>query len=117
MKTELTFSDRIFTLGKRLFPGVPAFGMALGLLAGLLSSGFSDEPDKKKSATSDAKEETTAFDAQSLEFFQKQVKPILQAKCFSCHGGKKNIKGGLREGNRQGRDPGAPVVEEPRGRA
>ncbi|MCH7990591.1 MAG: PSD1 domain-containing protein, partial [Planctomycetes bacterium] len=84
--------------------------------AGLLSSGFSDEPDKKKSAAGDAIEETTAFDKQSLEFFQKQVKPILQANCFSCHGGKKNVKGGLRltsrEGILKGGDSGPAVSEK-----
>ena len=102
MKIELSFSDRIFTVAKQLFPGILASGMTLGLLAGLLSSGFSDEPDKKKSASGDAKEETTAFDKQSIEFFQKQVKPILQANCFSCHGAKKNVKGGLRLTSRKG---------------
>lgn len=102
MKTELSSSDRTSTLGYRLFPGVLIGGIALGLLAGLLSSGFSDEPEKQKSASSDVKKETTTFDTQSLEFFQKQVKPILQANCFNCHGGKKSIKGGLRLTSRAG---------------
>ncbi|MCI0379748.1 MAG: PSD1 and planctomycete cytochrome C domain-containing protein [Gemmataceae bacterium] len=34
-------------------------------------------------------------DAAGAKFFDKEVKPILQAHCFSCHGGEKKLKGGL----------------------
>jgi len=38
----------------------------------------------------------SAFDASSLEFFEKEVRPILVARCFECHSnGKGSIKGGL----------------------
>ncbi len=51
--------------------------------------------------------------ADAAKFFQTQVQPLLQAHCFSCHGGEKKIKGGLtlttREGLLKGGDSG-PVV-------
>ena len=37
-----------------------------------------------------------------VDFFEKRVRPILEAECFRCHGGKKKIKGGLRLTRRQG---------------
>jgi hypothetical protein len=101
MNIEFTIPRRMFSLFQRVFPGILAGGTALGLLAEFLSLGFSDEPATTTSAAG-AKEETTTFDKQSLDFFQKQIKPILQAKCFRCHGGKKNIKGGLRLTSRAG---------------
>ncbi|WP_254507263.1 PSD1 and planctomycete cytochrome C domain-containing protein [Anatilimnocola floriformis] len=42
------------------------------------------------------------FDAASLEFFEKQVRPILAARCYECHDSKqKEPKGGLRVDSRQ----------------
>src|SRR4051794_20422451 len=41
-------------------------------------------------------------DAQKVEYFEKEVKPLLEAKCFKCHGGEAKIKGGLRLTSRAG---------------
>ena len=34
-------------------------------------------------------------DAEKVEFFDSQVKPILQQNCFQCHGGEDAVEGGL----------------------
>lgn len=40
-----------------------------------------------------------AFDEASLEFFEKEVRPILTARCLECHAaGKGTRNGGLRRG-------------------
>lgn len=37
------------------------------------------------------------FDAAAVEFFQKKVRPLLQARCFACHSkDSKRLEGGLR---------------------
>jgi hypothetical protein len=36
-----------------------------------------------------------SVDPQAIEFFEKQVRPVLAERCFSCHGARKH-KGGLR---------------------
>lgn len=50
---------------------------------------------------------------EQAKFFETQVRPVLQAHCFSCHGGEKKIKGGLRLTSRelllQGGDSGPAV--------
>ena len=58
-----------------------------------------------------------AFDEASIEFFEKEVRPILTARCLECHGGgdgKKAPKGGLRMDARseliKGGDTGAAIV-------
>ena len=44
-----------------------------------------------------------AFSAESIEFFEKKVRPLLSARCFECHrDGEKKIQGGLRLDSRQG---------------
>ena len=55
------------------------------------------------------------FDEKSLEFFEKEVRPILVAKCFECHSnGKGSLKGGLaldsREALLKGGDTGPGVT-------
>ena len=35
-------------------------------------------------------------DAEKVEFFNSQVKPILQQNCFQCHGSSAEVEGGLR---------------------
>jgi len=54
----------------------------------------------------------------SADLFEKEVLPILQAHCFSCHGAEKKVKGGLdmssREALLKGSDNGAVVsLEKP----
>src|SRR5439155_9172072 len=47
-------------------------------------------------------------------FFEKEVRPLLQANCLSCHGAEAKIKGGLRLTSRadvlKGGDSGAVVA-------
>ncbi len=57
------------------------------------------------------------FDETSIEFFEKEVRPILTARCIECHGGgdgKKAPKGGLRMDARaellKGGDTGAAII-------
>ena len=54
----------------------------------------------------------------AADFFEKEVQPILQAHCFSCHGAEKKVKGGLNMSSREallkGSDNGAVVsLEKP----
>ena len=58
------------------------------------------------------------FDDASIEFFEKQVRPILVARCFECHSDKGTPKGGLRLDSREavmkGGDTGLAVkLEKP----
>jgi cytochrome c553 len=53
--------------------------------------------------------------AESIEYFEKKIRPVLVEKCYECHSADaENIKGGLvldtREAIRLGGDSGAPVV-------
>ena len=56
---------------------------------------------------------TAAIPAAELDFFEKQVRPILVARCYECHGEDKQ-KGGLRldhrDGTQRGGDTGPAVV-------
>ena len=54
-------------------------------------------------------------DAAQLEFFEKNIRPVLAAKCYKCHSAEADkVKGGLlldtRDGIRQGGDSGHAVV-------
>ena len=40
-------------------------------------------------------------DAEKVEFFNSQVKPILEQNCFQCHGGSDEVEGGLQLTNRE----------------
>jgi cytochrome c553 len=42
------------------------------------------------------------FDAASLEFFEKKIRPLLASNCFTCHSANTNSKGGLRVDDRNG---------------
>ena len=59
------------------------------------------------------------FTAEQVAFFEKEVRPILQANCLKCHGGEK-VRGGLRldqpRRRPQGRRPGPAVVARQAGR-
>ena len=56
------------------------------------------------------------FDDASLEFFEKQVRPILIARCYECHADKGTPRGGLRLDSRdaliKGGDTGPAVTFE-----
>jgi hypothetical protein len=67
-------------------------------------------------ARSDAqKPAAPKFSAAEVQFYQKQVLPILEASCFRCHKGKK-VRGGLRLDSRSaimaGGDSG-PAIKQP----
>jgi hypothetical protein len=54
-------------------------------------------------------------DKTQLEFFEKNIRPVLSSKCYKCHSAEsKDVKGGLlldtREGSRDGGDSGHAVV-------
>jgi len=75
----------------------------LGLLLGAVCSADQPVPAEQ------------TFDAAALEFFEKEVRPILSARCLECHGGgNKAPKGGLRLDARsellKGGDTGAAIV-------
>src|ERR1700733_14508624 len=42
------------------------------------------------------------FDAESVEFFEKKVRPLLVNNCNICHSAETNSKGGLRVDDRNG---------------
>jgi len=58
-------------------------------------------------------EDAPSFPAEDLEFFEKQVRPLLVNRCAECHSGEK-VKGGLRLNSRAalitGGDSGAAIV-------
>ncbi|MEX0586177.1 MAG: DUF1549 domain-containing protein, partial [Pirellulales bacterium] len=61
------------------------------LLAALSAPGWSDE------GAPQADEQAPKFDAASIEFFEKSVRPLLVARCYECHGADvAEPKGGLR---------------------
>jgi hypothetical protein len=59
-------------------------------------------------------EEAPRQRAAALEFFEKEVRPLLAANCYTCHSANTNAKGGLRTDDRngllQGGDGGPAVV-------
>jgi hypothetical protein len=62
-----------------------------------------------------AAQEPPTFEVASVEFFQTKVKPLLEARCFECHGpDAKEPKGGLSLASRasilRGGDSGAAIV-------
>jgi hypothetical protein len=42
------------------------------------------------------------FDAASVEFFEKKIRPLLVENCYTCHSANTNSKGGLRVDDRNG---------------
>jgi Planctomycete cytochrome C len=42
------------------------------------------------------------FDAESVEYFEKKVRPLLVNNCNNCHSATTNSKGGLRVDDRNG---------------
>ena len=56
-------------------------------LAGLVSLPGPLPAEEKKAAE---------FTAEQVGFFEKEIKPLLEERCFKCHGDKKKVKGSLR---------------------
>jgi hypothetical protein len=56
---------------------------------------------RARGASGEAVPARTAFTADQVTFFEKQVQPILAARCFKCHGDGPKIKGGLRLTSRE----------------
>src|SRR5579872_5904420 len=69
-------------------------GLAAALLPFVLSRIRAEDRDSK--ADSKPAAEAPQFAAGQIEFFEKQVHPILKACCLKCHGGEEKIRGGLR---------------------
>ncbi|MFN0053171.1 MAG: DUF1553 domain-containing protein [Planctomycetales bacterium] len=66
--------------------------LALVLLGlGMVSRTTEGQNAPAKSGDSDQK-----FTDDQVQFFEKQVRPILQARCWKCHGGEEKLRGGLR---------------------
>jgi hypothetical protein len=87
------------------------------LLACLLSilaisqPGLADEQSEPEAESADV----VVFREADLEFFEKQVRPILARRCYECHSGRaKELKGGLRLDSRDailvGGDTGPAIV-------
>jgi cytochrome c553 len=49
-----------------------------------------------------AKNDVNANDAAAVEFFEKRVRPLLVANCYTCHSADTNSRGGLRVDDRNG---------------
>ena len=87
-------------------PNVRRLSLMFALSIGALFLSLSDRVDSQ---------ESPIFDAASIEFFQAKVKPLLEARCFECHGPDvKKLKGGLSLASRadalRGGDSGAAIV-------
>jgi hypothetical protein len=89
---------------------VRAICLAMAISAATASPNV-DAADEKSTTDRGA----PGFDVAAVEFFQKKVKPLLQARCFECHAkDSKRLEGGLRLDARplvlKGGDSGASVV-------
>jgi len=60
-----------------------------GLLAGAISPAAENE-----AAKAEAPAQAPKFSAADLEFFEKQVRPLLVARCYECHGPESKKPGG-----------------------
>jgi hypothetical protein len=73
------------------------------------ATGIAEEADENPQTSAER-----AYSAKDIEFFEKQVQPILKARCLKCHGAEEKIKGGLRLSSRaavlKGGDQGPAVV-------
>ncbi|MCW3054628.1 MAG: Planctomycete cytochrome [Chthonomonadales bacterium] len=82
-----------------------------GLLCGLA---IAPAQTRGTDAQPPSKDGQAAFTAEQIRFFETQVKPVLQANCFACHGAGANLSGGLQLNNRttllKGGASGAAVV-------
>ncbi len=82
---------------KRLLGWTCGGAMAMTGLAGLtVAFAQTDKPVAKIMP----KPGQAAFTAEQIKFFETQVKPVLTANCFACHGAGANLSGGLQLNNR-----------------
>ncbi len=85
------------------FPSFP--NCALALVLALVAAGrvLAEPPGKLLAAAAPTTAEgaDAKFDAEGVEFFEKHVRPLLAARCQSCHGAQKQ-KGNLRLDSRAG---------------
>ena len=81
------------------FPAWPAGGafVTAGLLCGLAMAPAQTRSTNARTAQQSGQ---TAFTADQIRFFETQVKPVLQANCYACHGAGANLSGGLQLNNR-----------------
>lgn len=75
----------------------------------------SDEPTERPVPADETSSRPGMNEAASLAHFEKKIRPVLVAQCYSCHAtDSKEIKGGLaldtRDGIRRGGDSGPAVV-------
>jgi hypothetical protein len=76
--------------------------MCLSLLAAFAlvwqaaGTSAAQEPDSKKQP------DAATFPADQIAFFEKEVQPLLKARCLKCHGGEEKIRGGLKLNSRAG---------------
>jgi hypothetical protein len=90
-----------------------SFAIAAWLFSGWQICLAADDKPTDKQPGSERK--TPTFDAEAVEFFQKKVQPLLQARCYECHSkDSKRLEGGLRLDARplvlKGGDTGASAV-------
>src|SRR6188472_3160000 len=71
-----------------------SYGMAIVIAAGANSAIGAEPP---VAASPPAK-----FSAEQIDFFTREVAPILKSQCFTCHGAEPKIKGELRLTTREG---------------
>ena len=83
------------------------FTLFLGLMAVTSIFAF-------RSPAADSSKETPKFTASQVDFYEKEVKPILVQHCLKCHGAEEKVKGGLHLTTRQavlaGGDSGPAVM-------
>jgi hypothetical protein len=105
-------------MSKRAFRSPFAVALLIGM-AGLALSTFAVIPvltaDEPKAASTDAAAKPAEFPVEAVAYFESKVLPLLQARCFECHGPDiKEPKGGLRLDSRtavlKGGDNGAALV-------
>jgi len=68
-----------------------------------LTSALRCQADEAKPADKPADPAAAALDPKDVEFFEKEIRPILSAKCDKCHSHEsENVRGGLRLDTRAG---------------
>jgi len=71
--------------------GLLAAATIIGLLSTRPIAAADPKPEAKTSAESKPEAATPTFTAEQLTFFEREVHPILTAKCLKCHGAEEKI--------------------------